>query len=372
MKSDVTRTVDVFLEGSQKPLLVVLGPTASGKTGFSIELAKNIHGEIVNADSRQLYRKLNIGTAKIMQGEMEGVPHHLIDILDPKEELTVSWYRERAEKIIDEIRGRGNIPILVGGSMLYLASVTDDLSLGPAKDPEIRQRLEDLYDRDGSEVLYKKLQKMDPESAADIHPNNRHRIIRALEICEILKEKKSKAISSRAELRPRQGGTERFVTPRGVTSEPACRQAGSPSLSEGGTKGVGGATPAPPSCAGYSRLVEGAGRQHDTLIFGIERSPAELKERIALRTEEMFAKGWITEVRGLLAQGYEADDPGMKSCGYGEIIEYLCELETGGSDPDIDRMQQALQQKIVSRTRQYAKRQMTWWRGDERIRWVAP
>jgi len=104
MKSDVTRTVDVFLEGSQKPLLVVLGPTASGKTGFSIELAKNIHGEIVNADSRQLYRKLNIGTAKIMQGEMEGVPHHLIDILDPKEELTVSWYRERAEKIIDEIK----------------------------------------------------------------------------------------------------------------------------------------------------------------------------------------------------------------------------------------------------------------------------
>src|SRR3989344_774917 len=100
---------------------------------------------------------------------------------------------------------------------------------------------------------------MDPESAADIHPNNRHRIIRALEICEILKEKKSKAISSRAELRPRQGGTERFVTPRGVTSEPACRQAGSPSLSEGVTKGGGGGTPPPAPFAGFSSRVGGGG-----------------------------------------------------------------------------------------------------------------
>ncbi|HLD08399.1 MAG TPA: tRNA (adenosine(37)-N6)-dimethylallyltransferase MiaA [Candidatus Peribacterales bacterium] len=322
MNIKLVRIVDIFLEGSKKPLIVILGPTASGKTKFSIEVAKHVNGEIVNADSRQLYKQLDIGTAKITEEEMEGVPHSLIDVLDPKEEITIGTYQEMAMKKIDDILARGKIPLLVGGSMLYIASITDSLSLAPVKDENIRNRLEVEYDRDGGETLYNRLQKVDPDAAAGTHQNNKPRIIRALEIYELLKMPKSQVISSRGELRPRGSSKKR--------------------------------------CA------------YDLLIFGVERNPEELKKRIAERMEAMFAAGWIGEVENLLNQGYQASDPGMKSHGYWEIIDYLQERDGGGSDPDLDAMQEALKRRITSRTRQYAKRQMTWWRGDERIRWIKP
>src|SRR3989344_3598919 len=146
------------LQTAQRPLIVVLGPTASGKTGFSLDLADEIartagtHGwqgaEIVNADSRQLYRGLDVGTAKIRPDEMQGIPHHLFSVLDPQQEVTMAWYREQATKAIDDILSRHRVPILVGGSMLYVSAVIDGLEPLPAVDPELRKRLERGYDMD--------------------------------------------------------------------------------------------------------------------------------------------------------------------------------------------------------------------------------
>lgn len=319
VKPDITRIIDVSLEGSHTPLIVILGPTASGKTGLSVEIAKHVGGEIVNADSRQLYRFLDIGTAKITEGEMEGVPHHLLDILDPKEEATVGIYKEMAENVIRDIQRRNKVPLLVGGSMLYLSSITDGLSFGPPVDTTIRRRLEKEYDADSGGTLYRKLQEVDPDAAAGLHPNNKPRVVRAMEIYELLRVPKSKVISVREELRPRN------------------------------TKGKSA---------------------FDLLIVGVERDSEELKERINERIGAMLKAGWIEEVQSLLARGYSETDPGLKSHGYAEIIQYLRELESGGSDPDIETMQETLQTKIAARTRRYAKRQLTWWRGDERIRWI--
>ncbi|HLC75939.1 MAG TPA: tRNA (adenosine(37)-N6)-dimethylallyltransferase MiaA [Candidatus Peribacterales bacterium] len=320
MKPDVTRIIDVFLEGARRPLIVILGPTASGKTSFSIELARNINGEVVNADSRQLYRFLDIGTAKITQQEMQGVPHHLIGILDPKDEATIGTYQESACAIIDDILVRGKVPLLVGGSMLYISAITDALTLAPAGDPAIRKRLEAAYEADDGEALYKRLQTVDPDAAAGTHRNNKHRIIRSLEIYEMLNMPKSHAISSRGELRPRGSAKDRCV--------------------------------------------------YDLLIFGIDRPPEELKKRMSQRIDQMMDAGWIEEVRDLLARGYRSEDPGMKSHGYSDIVQYLLELERAGSDADIDVMKEALKRKIMTKTRRYAKRQHTWWRGDDRIRWI--
>ncbi len=319
MKPDISRIIDVFLEGTHKPLIVILGPTASGKTGLSIEVAHHVDGEVVNADSRQLYRLLDIGTAKITEQEMEGIPHHLLDVLDPKEEAAVGTYKEMAERAIEDIQKRNRVPLLVGGSMLYLSSITDGLSFGPPADTVIRTRLEREYDADGGVTLYRMLEEVDPDAAAGIHPNNKPRVVRALEIYELLRAPKSKMISDRKELRPR---------------------------------------------------TNDAKSTFDLLILGVERDSEELKERINERIGAMLKAGWIEEVQSLLARGYSETDPGLKSHGYAEIIQYLRELESGGSDPDLETMQETLQTKIAARTRRYAKRQMTWWRGDERIRWI--
>ncbi|MBU1911727.1 tRNA (adenosine(37)-N6)-dimethylallyltransferase MiaA, partial [Patescibacteria group bacterium] len=151
------------IESSQ--LIVILGPTASGKTGYSIKLAKEIgNAEIVNADSRQLYRYLDIGTAKITKEEMEGVPHHLIDVLDPDEEVSVGWYQNEATRIISEIKERGNVPILVGGSMLYISSITDGLSMAPTASKELRNILINEYNKDEGVSLHNRLKEIDPEA----------------------------------------------------------------------------------------------------------------------------------------------------------------------------------------------------------------
>ena len=320
MQPELVRTIDVFLECTKKPLIVILGPTAGGKTGFSIEIAKHVDGEIVNSDSRQLYKYLDIGTAKITKDEMQGVQHHLIDVYDPKEEVAVGMYQEEALKIIEDIILRGKVPILVGGSMLYISSITDGLSLAPVADSRLRERLIGEYDRDCGASLYRRLQKIDPDTASNIHQNNKPRIVRAIEIYEILKSPKSKMMSEKGELRPRFGNSGR--------------------------------------CS------------YDCLIFGVDQGGENLKRRIVERLEQMFESGWIDEVRDLLLRGYTSEDPGLKSCGYREIIKYLQEVESAGSDMDTDSMKEKLKERIAAKTRQYAKRQMTWWRGDKRIKWV--
>ena len=232
------------LKKSVNPLIVILGPTASGKTSFSIELAKSLGAEIINADSRQLFSGMDIGTAKIKKEEMQGVPHHLIDVLDPSNRATSAWYKEEAQKIIDQLHSDGKIPILVGGSMLYIASITDGLSF----DENIRTELR--------------------------------------------------------------------------SPDAECK--------------------------------------YDLLILGLGKERSETVVKINNRTEGLFAAGWIEEVQGLLDAGYTKDDPGMKACGYREIIDYLQE----GSDLE------QLKNSITAKTRQYARRQMTWWKGDTRIHWL--
>ncbi len=160
--SDWQVLVRKFLESKPKnPLIAVLGPTASGKTGFSIELARelasqfNRKAEIVNADSRQIYKFLDIGTAKITESDMKGVPHHLFSLLDPKEEVSIAWYQKKVFETIDTIYAKNSIPLLVGGSMLYLSSIIDGLTPVASSDPGIRERLNREYEIDGGVTLMK-------------------------------------------------------------------------------------------------------------------------------------------------------------------------------------------------------------------------
>ena len=295
------------------PLIVLLGPTASGKTNLSIAIAQHLRSEgrsaeIINADSRQCYKFLDIGTAKITKEEMQGIPHHLLDVLDPKEECTISWYAGEATKEIEEIHARGAVPMLVGGSMLYISAIIDGLQSMTASDPAVRKRLSDEYDKDAGVSLHAKLSKVDPESAAIIPRQNRVYVLRALEIFE-------------------------------MTGKPKSAQ----------------------------KLK--ADCPYDLLILGIETDPETLSGRINARTASMLKSGWVEEVRSLLDRGYSAEDPGMKSHGYRDIIEAINGPHPPAPSPSAGEGE-TFTEKIASQIRRYAKRQRTWWRGDERIQWI--
>lgn len=170
------------METEKRPLIILTGPTAVGKTELSIELAKSIGGEIVSADSMQVYRGMDIGTAKIKKEQMQGVTHHLIDIINPDEEFNVSIFKELAVKAIDEIYSRGNIPILTGGTGFYIQSVLYDVQFEETdKDDSYRRELKDFADKNGAAALHARLNEIDSHSAAAIHPNNIKRVIRAIE-----------------------------------------------------------------------------------------------------------------------------------------------------------------------------------------------
>ncbi|OGJ54066.1 hypothetical protein A3D11_00035 [Candidatus Peribacteria bacterium RIFCSPHIGHO2_02_FULL_49_16] len=269
------------IQKSAKPVIVVLGPTASGKTDFSIRLTQEtpithnlspITYEIINADSRQLYRHLNIGTAKITDEKRQRIIHHLFDVLDPKEEVTVAWYRKKAVQTIDDILARGNIPILVGGSMLYISAVTDGY----------------VFSGRG-----KKITKPIPY---DLLVFGLH----------WPREELVKRIHERTAKLLRFPSHVRVPPPKGE-----------------GTKGRG-------SLSAYNGS--------DT-------------------------KSWIQEVESILQRGYTPSDPGMKSYGYREIAEWILKGKDSKTFP-------ALEEEINKKTRQYAKRQMTWWRKNKRIYWI--
>lgn len=300
--------IQEHLKSAPRPLIVLLGPTASGKTALSLSIvdfiAQELHREteIVNADSRQLYRSLSIGTAKITDAEKGNVPHHLIDVLQPNEELTAASYKKMAEEVINQIHARGNIPILVGGSMLYISALIDNLSFAPVSDPELRNTLEKEYDADSGKTLFAELELEDPETASQIHQANKPYVLRALEIL---------------------------------------RSSGKP-----------------------SSYKESLDSPYDLLILGIDTDRAVLHERINARVKAMLDAGWMEEVKHLLENGYTEKDPAMKSHGYKEIIHYLQK----GEPENIEK----LTELIAAKGRQYAKRQLTWWRGDERINWIYP
>jgi len=295
---------------SERPLIVILGPTAGNKTSFAVDLAQVITtapafekgewkgAEIINADSRQLYKHLDIGTAKTMAEEMQGIPHHLIDVLDPKDQLTAAWYKARAQKTIAEIVGRKNVPLLVGGSMLYISAVVDDLQFVAPAAPSIRRAMEEEYERDNGASLYKRIEEEDPATAKSFHRRNKPYVIRAAEL--LASGKKPSAVKKK------------------------------------------GMSP------------------YNLLMYGMEWDRDALNARIRARTKLMLERGWIEEVEGLLDRGCLPADPGMKSEGYREIMAYL----RGEMEKD------ELEELIVTRTRQYAKRQMTWWGKDQRIRWI--
>lgn len=249
-----------------KPLIAVIGPTASGKTALSIRLAKALEkighrAEVVNADSRQFYAGCDIGTAKITEKEMEGVPHHLLSVLQPSDECTIAWYQKEAARVIAEIHARGNIPLLVGGSMLYVSAVIDGFEPLPA-DPAIRERLEREYDTDGGTTLFARLTEVDPETAESIPKENKIYVVRAMEMYESTGIPKSKQQRKK-------------------------------------------------------------GSAYDTLILGIDTPRERLIERINTRTLAMLKSGWIDEVRALRSSGISAEAPAMKSSGYRDIWDVL-------------------------------------------------
>lgn len=284
-----------------KPLIVVLGPTASGKTAFSIKIAKYIgHAAIINGDSRQLYKHLNIGTAKITDEEKEGIDHRLFDVIDPHEDVSIAQYKEMAMKEIDACHAQNIVPILVGGSMLYISAVVDGLDPLPPADPAIRERLEAEWDADDGWTLYDKLVEIDPVTAKSFEKQNKRYVVRAMELYEMT---------------GKQPSTLKKTIP-------------------------------PP---------------YEILQFGMHWPRETLVKRIDERTHQLLQSGWVEEVEGLIDKGYTIQDPGMKSHGYREIMQWLSSE---------DRDTKALEEVIASKTRQYAKRQVTWWNDDDRIHWI--
>lgn len=250
-------------------VVAIIGPTASGKTALSIRLAKAIDGEIINGDSMQIYRKLNIGTAKITPEEMDGVPHHLLDIKEPTDGFSVAEYQELVRGKIAEIQSRGKMPIIVGGTGLYVQSVLYDFQFTKQEvNEEARSQYYDELEQVGPEAMYEKLKQIDPAAAADIHPNNTRRVIRALEMAEL-------AGVSRAEEQFNRGDVALY--------------------------------------------------KH--LIIGMDMDREKLYERINLRVDLMMKAGLLEEVRSLYDAGIR-DVQSIKAIGYKELYAYFDGLVT--------------------------------------------
>ena len=252
---------------NQKNKLIVLtGPTAVGKTALSIQLAKRIGGEIVSADSMQVYKYMDIGSAKITKEEMEEVPHHLIDVLEPDEEFHVFRFQEMAKEAIKGIYERGHLPILVGGTGFYIQALVYDIAFGEEEDHSaIRERLENTAREKGSAYLYEYLEKVDPDSAKIIHPNNQKRIIRALEFYEL-------------------NGTP---------------------ISE------------------HNKRERQKESPYDFCYFVLNDDRKLIYQKIDQRVDEMLAKGLVEEVRALKEMGFQKDMVSMQGLGYKEILSYL-------------------------------------------------
>ncbi len=257
----------------KKPLIRLTGPTAVGKTKLSIALAKAVNGEIISADSMQVYQYMDIGSAKIKKEEMQGVPHYLIDVLKPEEEFHVVRFQEMAKQAMEEIYAKGKIPILTGGTGFYIQAVVKDIDFSEnTEKSEVRSRLEQLAKDKGSEYLHQKLLEVDPDSAQKIHANNVKRVIRALEYYELTGEKMS------------------------LHNE---REAAKES----------------PYCYAY---------------FVLNDLREKLYQRIDARVDEMLKEGLVQEVEKLSRMGYTRNMVSMQGLGYKEILAYLegeCSLE---------------------------------------------
>jgi tRNA dimethylallyltransferase len=247
-------------------VIVIVGPTASGKTGLSIELAKEINGEIVSADSMQIYRYMDIGTAKPDKEEMAGIKHYLIDEINPDEEFSVAKYQELALKYIGEIVKKGKMPIVVGGTGLYVNSLVYNINFTETiSDWGLREKLKEEALEKGNEYLYERLREIDPKAAEKIHVNDLKRIIRAIEVYEYTKT----PISRHQEVSKQN----------------------------------------PP--------------KYDFKVFGLKMDRERLYDRINRRVDAMFERGLIEEVKRLVELGYDKNSVAMQALGYKEVLSYL-------------------------------------------------
>jgi tRNA dimethylallyltransferase len=285
-------------------IIAVVGPTASGKSALALALAERFGGEIVSTDSLQVYRYLDIGTAKPTREERERVPHHLIDVVEPDQTFSAGAYVEAARAVLADLERRGRVPILCGGTGLYFRALLRGIAAIPAIRKEVREAVQARAERDGLAAAYAELRRADPITAARLHPNDSQRILRALEVFH-------------SSGRPLSGY-------------------------------VGEA----PFGAAPGRLIS----------VGIAWERALLIERINERVRAMLAGGWVDEVRGILKQGFRPELKPLQSIGYREIVEHLTDR----------RGAETLEAEIATRTRQYAKRQGTWFRADPSIVWAAP
>jgi len=283
-------------------LLVVCGATATGKSQLAIALAHHFDGEIVNADSMQIYRGMDIGTAKLSPEEREGVTHHLLDVLDVNQDSTVAWFQSAARAAITDIHARGKSAIVVGGTGLYIKSILDELNF-PDTDPEVRKKLEKELEDIGLNALFERLEKLDPAAAIAIDRANARRVIRALEVIEIT----GKPFTANL---PREAST----------------------------------------------------RYPDARQFGLVMDREKLDERISARVDRMWDEGFVAEVETLLQRGLTDARTAQLALGYSQIIAYL----------DGKMSQDEAREDTKRATRQYARRQETWFSRDERITWISP
>mgnify|MGYP000440954366 CR=1 FL=1 len=283
-------------------LVVICGATATGKSDLAVAIAKEIGGEIVNADSMQLYKGMDIGTAKLSMAERQNIAHHLLDVVNVSEDVTVSWYQELARAKIDEINSRGLSAVVVGGTGLYIKAILDDLVF-PETDPIVRQKITDEAEKLGNEAIHQRLAKLDPAAALAIPKENVRRVIRALEVIEITGQPFTATL-------PRKDST----------------------------------------------------RYPKALQFGLVMERETLDTRIDARVKKMWQAGFEEEVETLINDGLLEGKTAQAAIGYAQIVR----MKHG-------EMSQAQAKEDTARaTRQYARRQETWFSRDERITWLKP
>ena len=282
--------------------IAIVGPTGTGKSALALAVAKRLSGEVVNADAMQLYRGMDIGTAKLTPAERRGVPHHQLDVLEVTETATVARYQWEAGEDIEAIAARGAVPIVVGGSMMYIQSLLDEWAF-PATDAAVRAKWEQRLEKVGAVGLHKELARVDASAAGSILPTDGRRIVRALEVVEL-------------------------------TGQPFAASA--PSI--------------------------GAPRW-DTAIIGLDWDTTALDERLAARTDTMFADGLVDEVDELLGRGLRDGVTASRALGYAQVI---AALDEGGGEEALA----AARERTFIGTRRYVRRQRSWFRRDHRIVWL--
>lgn len=290
----------------KQPVLVIVGPTATGKTALSVALAEALNGEIISGDSLQIYRGLDIGTAKVTEEEMKGIPHYLINERDSHESYSVAEFQKAARARITDIQQRGKLPIVAGGTGLYIQALLFDFTLGQGElaeeaSQEKRQELRAYQKEFGSEQLWQRLNRQDPVAAGDIHQNNLHRVMRALEVVELTGEKMSEQVK--------------------------------------------------PDYQDLSKAL------YDVKLIGLEMERSVLYERINQRVDLMVDAGLVAEAEMVYQLG---EVQGAQGIGYKEFFPYFKEEIS---------LAEAIEQ-VKQNSRRYAKRQLTWFRNRMSIQWL--